>query len=117
MTSAPPVDLARLAEIRELFADETSSVFQDFFNEMPSCLDQLHQSVHQRDCQNVSERAHYLRGSSSSVGAVFVEHCAQRIEQLADSDDFSRAGTSLLCLEVELSRLHEWLNDEGLLAA
>jgi hypothetical protein len=47
----------RLAEIRMLFADDTSSLFEDFFSELPNRLDSLHEAVHKRSNQDVVESA------------------------------------------------------------
>jgi len=107
----------RLAEIRLLFADDTSSLFEDFFSELPNRLDSLHEAVHKRSNQDVVETAHSLRGSSSSVGAIYVERWARRIEQSANLHNLDQTGTSMLCLEVELARFREWLEAEGLLKA
>lgn len=117
MTNPTPVDMNRLAEIRMLFTDDTSSLFEDFFAELPNRLDSLHDAVHKRANQDVMESAHSLRGSCSSVGAIYVERWARRIERSANLHDLDHAGTSMLCLEIELARFREWLEAEGLLKA
>jgi|TARA_B100000959_G_scaffold136032_2_gene142974 HPt (histidine-containing phosphotransfer) domain-containing protein len=110
-----PVDFNRFAEIRDLLGEETCSLYEEFFSEIPEHLESLHRSIHSRQFQIVEETAHSLSGSSGSIGAMYVEKVARGLERRAHGENFSDAGRVLLRLEVEIARLRHFLEKRGLI--
>ena len=114
--TVPPLDARRLGELQDLFEEETSGLFQDWFVALPDKLDELHTAIHDRDEDQVESMAHSLCGSSGSLGAVFVERISRQLIIRAKQQELDGAGLTLLELQVEVARLRAYLNAEGLLA-
>ncbi|MDP6850679.1 MAG: Hpt domain-containing protein [Planctomycetota bacterium] len=110
-----PVDFHRFSEIRDLFGEETCSLYEEFFSELPEHLESLHRSIHLREFQQVELTAHSLSGSSGSIGALYVEKVARGLERRAHGENLNDAGRVLLRLEVEIARLRHFLEERGLI--
>jgi len=80
-------------------------------------LDALHQAIHAGHEQETEELAHGLRGSGASLGAQHLTRAAAALENRARQGRLQGAGCNLLTVAIEVERLRDFLENEGLIPA
>jgi|GEM_PF-959830 len=115
----PPIAAQRMAELRLLFCDdaELGSLFQDFFGELPSRMLTLEAGLRKQTPELVNVAAHAIKGSSSSLGANDIYEAARGLEECARSRHLEQAGPWVETLQTEIHRLHDYLSENGFVAA
>jgi CheY-like chemotaxis protein len=94
--------LRRLAGDRELFAE-----FIHFYDEdCPALLESIREAIMAGRVEQLQRAAHNLKGLASNLGGEAVRSAAQELENLARSQDLSRAHDAMLALEHEMKILH-----------
>lgn len=118
MTTAQPIlDQEKLSELREIFEDdsELAELFQEFFGELPTRLQDLHQAFEIGATETIHQNAHALKGSSGNLGAAAVHATARAIEEYARSGSLQEACSLMPRLETEVAQLAQALQQLSLL--
>jgi len=82
---------------------------QDFMKNLPERMVELHSSLDKKDAVAFSRAAHNLKGVSANFDANAVNRTAAELERLGQQDELEQAGHLLKQLEVELSRLRDYM--------
>ncbi len=93
-------DASLLAELVELFVDET-----------PSRLTALRDAVEGKDAGAVEQTVHTLKGSCSNMGAWRMANLCAKLQELSRSGDLTPAPELLDQLQAEFDRVRATLED------
>jgi len=102
--------------LTEIFGDAQSvrELFDEFFQELDPRLDTLRSGLAEGRPDLVDTAAHAIKGSSANLGAEAVRDCARTVEELARVNQLENLEPLLDQLESELTRLREWIEQNGL---
>ena len=98
-----------LAEILEIDVETYIEVIDCYNEDTPGIMEELLAAVTANDATTLRERAHKLKGSSSTMGLTKVSNLALKIEMI--SKDGSCAGCDALGTELQtaVSAAYDWL--------
>lgn len=91
--SIPVLDEQMLIDLIGEDADEIKSIYADFMDDVKSALPKLANAARENDSVSLRQVAHYLKTSSSGVGAMRLTELLSDIEIKSanpESDDFRR---------------------------
>jgi HPt (histidine-containing phosphotransfer) domain-containing protein len=107
------VDAGTLAALRDLQGegrhDILAEVIAVYLRDTPLRLAALHEAVARADAGALRGAAHYLKGSSSQIGAVQMAQLCADLEEQARSADLADAAQTLRRLEAAFGRVHAHL--------
>jgi HPt (histidine-containing phosphotransfer) domain-containing protein len=102
--------LALLQDLqREGQPDILAEVIAVYLRDTPLRLAALHEAVARADAGALRGAAHYLKGSSSQIGAVQMAQLCADLEEQARSADLADAAQTLRRLEAAFGRVHAHL--------
>lgn len=80
-------------------------LLQTLLDNLPEHIAALKEAIGQNDYQRVRSEAHYIKGSSSSVGANYMRDLTEELEQSARNEDLQNAMTLLVELEKNFNQI------------
>jgi len=91
--------------------DVLPELCREYVTEARATLGQIREALAQADARQLRERAHYLKGSSMTLGARDLSRCCATLEEMGRNSDLggaepelARAIAALKTLEAELSQ-------------
>lgn len=82
---------------------------QDFMMNLPVRMDELRSSLQKKDSATFTRAAHNLKGISANFDATTTNRIAAQLETMGRQDDLSGAASLLDQLDIEISRLREFM--------
>lgn len=107
----PHLDEQHFNELRELMADDFSTLIEAYLRDSSERLQLLTQACAAQDLLAAKRQAHSLKGSSSNVGAAALADYCQRLEQLARGGDLAAMQAELVTLQQELAGVQRELRN------
>lgn len=95
-----PGVLERLDDDRGLLKE----LAQIFLRQAPAQLAQIRAAVRSGNVRTLRERAHALKGSAGTLGAVAVFESAARLEQMGREGDLTHSQETYATLEADIAR-------------
>lgn len=103
--SRSPVDPDALIELVDRDFDLLEALVTAFLEECPDYLDAIRAAVTEQDPEALQREAHKLKGAVGNLRAGPALEATQKLEEIAESEDFQQAEPALDALEQELDRL------------
>lgn len=107
--SRSPVDPDALIELVDQDVELLGALVDAFLEECPSYLDAIRTAVTQKNPEALQREAHKLKGAVGNLRAGPALEAAKELEEVAETGDFTEAGTTLETLEHEIDRLQSAL--------
>jgi two-component system, sensor histidine kinase and response regulator len=111
-----PIDRSVLANLRELQGEDEPDIVAElaemFLEEVPVRLARLREAVETGDASSVEHRAHTLKGSSGSMGAVGMEAICAELEEIGRSEELAGAPELISRLGEEFGRVRVAFREE-----
>jgi CheY-like chemotaxis protein/HPt (histidine-containing phosphotransfer) domain-containing protein len=112
-TRAPALELAQLAQLRELPGRESGTLLDDLIGmvlkDLPPDLQRLQAAVEQRNGAEVAQLAHRLAGSAANIGATGLRQALQDIEYAGRKAEWPAADRGRVALDREWQAVREAL--------
>jgi HPt (histidine-containing phosphotransfer) domain-containing protein len=87
-------------------------LLQTLIENLPEHIAALKEAIVQNDYQRVRSEAHYIKGSSSSVGANYLRDLTEELEQNARNEDLQDAIALLAEMEKNLDQIQLMVADK-----
>lgn len=100
--SHPLIDLDIFEEMKEVMADDMTSMIQNYIGSIPTYLEQMKAAAVHDSPQNVADLAHPLKSSSAAIGALYLRQICAELESKGRNNETS---LSLLPLIEEAERI------------
>ena len=98
-----------LGEILEIDVETYIEVIDCYTEDTPSILSELQEALSSNDASTLRERAHKLKGSSSTMGLSKVSELAMQIELIAKNGSCAGCDTLAAELETAVQNAYAWL--------
>jgi HPt (histidine-containing phosphotransfer) domain-containing protein len=117
-TTNGAIDHSVLAGLRKIQqkskSDFLERLIEVFLSEVPSKLAALREGATRGEAQDLEQRAHNLKGSSASLGALHMASICGELEALGQSGDLKSVPDLLAQLNAEFDRVREALSSAQL---
>jgi HPt (histidine-containing phosphotransfer) domain-containing protein len=101
----PAIDLAIYERTAETMGEDMALLIDQFFATTDRLIQEMIRAAADGDSKSVKLRAHTLRSSSSTVGALELSRLAADIEEHVTAESFGSRGIgAVLCTEFEKAR-------------
>lgn len=107
--SRSPVDPDALIELVDRDLELLEALVNAFLKECPDYLEAIRAAVTEKDAEALQREAHKLKGAVGNLRAGPALEATERLEQLAESEDFGEVEGALETLEREVDRLRSAL--------
>lgn len=107
--SRSPVDPDALIELVDQDVELLEALVNAFLKECPDYLEAIRAAVTEENAEALQREAHKLKGAVGNLRAGPALEATQRLEEIAESEDFEEAGTAFEALEKEIHRLRSAL--------
>lgn len=108
MTNSP-LEQAIIAELRDLMAEEFSSLVDLYIDDSSKRLKALQVAVVDNHAQQVNELAHSFKGASSNVGANRLANLLQQVEQAGRNNEVSSIAALMPAIAAEFADVSQAL--------
>ncbi|NRA37170.1 MAG: Hpt domain-containing protein [Planctomycetes bacterium] len=102
-------DAGALSEIYEIDVETFEEVIECYLSDTPNILSELNEAVGQSDANTLRERAHKLKGSSSTMGLSLVSSIAFELESIGRGGSCDQADDKAKNLSTAVEAAYEWL--------
>ena len=82
-----------------------------FFQQVPDAIDSMKSQIASQQATELRETAHMLKGSSMTIGATQMQALCQKLQHIAEANDFSEADSLLNQLEESYTVTHQKLSE------
>jgi CheY-like chemotaxis protein len=89
-------------------------LFQQYRDQLPDRLTEIHQAVRDGDANRLAHFAHTLKGLSLNFSANTLARYAQALEEIGRHDDLTNAPALVMQLDAEALRVQQYLSTHGL---
>ncbi|HET6883387.1 MAG TPA: response regulator, partial [Pirellulales bacterium] len=110
--ASPPLDCESLAERFMGDWDFVQIILGKFQEQVGADLEQLEQSIIERNAQQAASLAHRIKGAAANVSAVEVSRLAAELEAMGRAADLEQAGARLVSIKAECHRLNDFVEGE-----
>ncbi|MEP7134992.1 MAG: PAS domain S-box protein [Chloroflexota bacterium] len=104
-----PVDIQAVVERFDNDSVFVMSVINDFKNNLPERMQEIHHALQARDMNSLSRQAHNLKGISLNINAGPMAQTALEIETTALREDTEGASIFVTQLDLEVDRFEKYL--------
>ena len=112
MTSSP-LEQEIVAELRDLMAEEFSSLVDLYIDDSSKRLQALQIAVVENQAQQVNELAHSFKGASSNVGAHRLANLLQQVEHAARHHEVPSIAALMPAIATEFADVSKALRSYG----
>ena len=109
-----PVDWSVLMMLADDDVDFAQELLQIYVDDCGSYMESMGQAIVQGDYDRLYSTAHYLKGSSSNVGAVGIVDASHTLELLARSHCLGDAPALYGQIQQDVQRISQWLQTRSL---
>jgi len=106
------VDMARLREIAGADLEFEREILQGFVVDTGSYLEAAKGAIASGDVQTLARRAHQIKGVSATAAVRLMPEMADRLQSLAESNDWEGATKIIAELEIILAGVQKWVAPE-----
>lgn len=104
-------DAGALSEIYEIDVETFEEVIEYYLSDTPNILNELSTALDASDATTLRERAHKLKGSSSTMGLSRVSALASELENIGRSGSCANANDAAENLQTAVDAAYTWLGE------
>ena len=89
MNDSELIDTETIESLQSVLEDGIYELFNEFIKDSPENIERLANAIKDNDTQEISQAAHYLKGSGSNIGAIAFSNACMTLELQAKDNSLT----------------------------